>query len=193
MGWPPMNRGSATASTIDALTLPTSVTVPSVVASASLAASATARTGVARKVISASGSRADRVERAELERPRRDRRIAVVPGDVPAPAPQRQPDRAADQPGADHRRLVRSRHAHPGRSSRRPTAPSRYTWRRSARLRSVVRCISTRMQRGVPPSTSSSRAQISGTSPRPILRAPVAGKVAWRSSVAVKRMLTMSS
>ena len=69
-----------------------------------LAASATARTGVARKVISASGSDADGVERAELERPRRDRRIAVVAGDVPAPASERQPDRPTDQPGADHRR-----------------------------------------------------------------------------------------
>ena len=39
----------------------------------------------------------------------------------------------------------------------------------------------------------SSRAQISGTAPRPMLRAAVAGKVDTMSSVAVKRMEMMSS
>ncbi len=56
MGWPPMKRGSSTASTIDALTLPTSVTIPGPAANAARATSATARTGVARNVISAVGS-----------------------------------------------------------------------------------------------------------------------------------------
>ena len=44
---------------------------------------------------------ADRVEGAELERPRRPGRRRGRAGDVPAPRPQGQPDRAADEPGAD--------------------------------------------------------------------------------------------
>ena len=193
IGCPPMKRGSPTASTIDAFTLPTSVTMPRLVASACLGGVGHRphRRGEERDL--GVGIGADRVERAELERPRRDGGIAVVAGDVPAPAPERQARSTRRSARCRPPRPVDAAAINPGRSSRRPTAPSRYTWCRSARLRSVVRCISTRMHRGVPPSTSSSRAQMSGTSPRPILRAPVAGKVEWRSSVAVKRMLTMSS
>src|SRR5947209_10352466 len=66
-------------------------------------------------------------------------------------------------------------------------------WRRSAGGRSVVRCISTRMHRGVPLSTDSSRAHSSGTPPNPSARAAAAGKMAVRSSVAVKITLIRSS
>ena len=67
IGWPPTKRASATASTIDAFTPPTSVTTPVVVASARRASSATASTGVATNVTSA----ADR---------RRRRRARPAPG-----------------------------------------------------------------------------------------------------------------
>src|SRR5438094_6539307 len=49
------------------------------------------------------------------------------------------------------------------------------------------------MQSGVPSSMESSRAHSSGTSPRPMTRAAAAGKTERMSSVAVKRMLMMSS
>ena len=58
---------------------------------------------------------------------------------------------------------------------------------------SVVTCSMTRMQRGTDPTMASSRAQISGTAPRPMVRAAVAGKIDTMSSVAVKRIDTMSS
>src|SRR5437879_1241421 len=55
MGWPPTKRGWSTAATMGAFTLPTSVTIPPP-ARAARATSATAETGVATKMISASGS-----------------------------------------------------------------------------------------------------------------------------------------
>ena len=62
------------------------------------------------------GVGADRVERAELEGPRRRRPGSrSSPGDVPAPAAQRQPDRAADEPGADDRRPSRRHSRRAGR------------------------------------------------------------------------------
>ena len=103
---------------------------------------------------------ADRVERAELEGALGAGVVEVAAGDVPAPRPQREADGTADEPGPDDA-------PQPGRSSRRPLAPSRYTWRSSPRGASVVRCIITRMHRGVPPSTSSSRAQSRGRRPGP--------------------------
>src|SRR5918994_1759665 len=56
IGCPPTNRASATASTIDAFTDPTSVTRPGPAANAARASSATARTGIATKVTAASAS-----------------------------------------------------------------------------------------------------------------------------------------
>ena len=57
MGWPPTNRGSSTASTIDAFTLPTSVTKPAPDASSVRAQRRSrTRTGVATNVIDAVGS-----------------------------------------------------------------------------------------------------------------------------------------
>ncbi len=57
IGCPGTYLGSSTAATIDALTLPTSVTQPAVAASASLTATATPPTGVATTVSSALGSK----------------------------------------------------------------------------------------------------------------------------------------
>ena len=51
----------------------------------------------------------------------------------------------------------------------------------------------TRMQSGTEPTMASSRAQMSGTAPSPMVRAAVAGKTDTMSSVAVKRIDTMSS
>ena len=98
-----MKRRSPTASTIDALTLPTSVTVPALVASACLGGVGHGPHRRGEEGDLGVGIGADRVERAELERPRRDGGIAVVTGDVPAAAPEGQPDRPTDQPGADDR------------------------------------------------------------------------------------------
>ena len=102
------------------------------------------------------------------------------------------------RPGADE--LARRARAGmtPSRSLRQVVAerPWRLRGTRGAarsRRRSVLRCISTRMHRGVEPAMDSSRAQISGTSPRPMLRAAVAGKTLVRSSVAVNRIEMMSS
>ena len=62
-----------------------------------------------------------------------------------------------------------------------------------SRRRSVRRCIITRMHSGIAPSTSSSWAQMSGTSPRPMARAAAAGNAECTSGVAVNRMETRSS
>ena len=56
MGWPPTKRGSSTASQMERLTEPTSVTSPAVAARTWRASSATALTGVATKEASAWGS-----------------------------------------------------------------------------------------------------------------------------------------
>ena len=63
----------------------------------------------------------------------------------------------------------------------------------SARGRSVSTCASIRTTRGIDPSISSSRAQISGTSPKPSRRAAYAGNSETRSEVAVKITLMKSS
>ena len=56
----------------------------------------------------------------------------------------------------------------------------------SARGRSVSTCAIIRTTRGIEPSISSSRAQISGTSVKPSCRAAYAGNSETRSVVAVK-------
>ena len=56
----------------------------------------------------------------------------------------------------------------------------------SARGRSVSTCASIRTTRGIDRSISSSRAQSSGTSPKPSWRAAYAGNSETRSEVAVK-------
>ena len=70
---------------------------------------------------------ADGVERPQLERPRRPVAVEVASGHVPAPGPQRQPDRAPDQPRPHDDGPGRpvGRGGQTGRSSFSPTAPSR--------------------------------------------------------------------
>ena len=85
IGWPPTKRGSSTASTIDALTLPTSVTIPG---PARQRGARRVRDGPHRRGQEGDLGRrivADRVERAQLERPRRRRSSSrSAPADVPA-------------------------------------------------------------------------------------------------------------
>ena len=99
IGWPPMNRGSATAATALALVEPTSVTTPPVSARARLASSANARTGAATNVISAAGSSPtasmiDRRQRHRRPAPRRE----SSPGDVPPGVAQGEGDGAPMSP-----------------------------------------------------------------------------------------------
>ena len=119
-------------------------------------------------------------------------RIGVEPRRTSTPGTrQRETDRPTDQAGADERDAAAR--ATPGG---RRAGSSRPRGTRGAARRGRApcsRCIRTRTVSGIPPSMPSSRAQISGTSPRPSARAAVAGNSAVRSSVAVKMMLTMSS
>ncbi len=82
---------------------------------------------------------------------------------------------------------------HSGKSSRSARAAPRYTWWMSAGARSVSTCIITRIHSGIDPRTFISRAHISGTSPRPIARAAVAGNSLRTSSVAVKKIEMIES
>ena len=104
MGWPPTNRGWGSRAARGAFTPATSVTMASrrrARASAALTSSTTATTGVATKVISASGSIPDLVEGAEGLGPIRVDRVDVGAGDPPSPSAQGEPDRPTDQPRAD--------------------------------------------------------------------------------------------
>ena len=195
MGWPPRKRGSPTASTTDAFTLPTSVTMPWPAASAARAAAATARTGVATNVTLASGSVPSASTAPIDSAVAADALVRVVPRDVPAGPAQGQADGSADQAGADHRGTPSSPCALPTRGGRRGGRPRRGGRCGGARP-GPARCTGAPSPAGtaaVPQATSSSRAQIRGTSPKPALRAPRAGKVECTSSVAVNRMLTTSS
>src|SRR5215469_12689878 len=78
-------------------------------------------------------------------------------------------------------------------SSRRATAPRRYTCSSADRGLLVSTCMSNRTTRGIAPGTAISLAQSSGTSWNPILRAASAGNSAVRSGVAVKTTLITSS
>ena len=113
---------------------------------------------------------------------------------------EREPDRAADQAGADERDGLRSGHCGRDVSRRRRgrrAAPSRPRGTRGAARRGPVGVAVHRApgcSAACRAAMASSRAQSSGTSPRPRRRAPrVAGNSAVRSSVAVKMMLTRSS
>ena len=123
IGWPPTKRGSATASTIGAFTLPTSVTTPVVVASA--------RRGLVGHGVHRGGDEGDLgrgIVADGVERPQRQglvdaHGVGVAAGDVPAVRRRAQADRAADEPGADDdgpaRRGGPAEGHQAGRSSRR--------------------------------------------------------------------------
>ena len=164
-----------------AFTPPTSVTSPAPAPRARRASSATACTGVATNVMSAVGVVAHGVEGARAPGPGR-RRSGSWSRPVTCQPLRRsaQADRPADQAGADHHGPARGAAGRPAHA----VAPSgREVVAQAARALEVdvvqvaagagryCRWIITRMQRGVPPSMSSSRAQIRGTSPSPNLRA----------------------
>ena len=200
IGWPPTNRGSPTAAATGPLTLPTSVTSPGPAARAARASPAMVSTGVHTKVTSAAGSSPMASSAPSAKRPLRPGRVGVPPRDMPPPGPQRQPDASppiepasptTTGPSGAPRPDSRPTSHRGGRRSGRSPPPGR---RGELRPRALGgRCMSTRTHRGVPPGDASSRADRRGTSPRPISRAGVAGKVAVRSSVAVNRMLMRSS
>ena len=66
MGWPPTNRGSATAEATGYLTLPTSVTIPAPASSRLLAVSARTAGGVATTARSQGPRLGDAVDRADI-------------------------------------------------------------------------------------------------------------------------------
>ena len=96
---------------------------------------ATAATGVATKTTSAAGILTHLVEHTEREGFGSPGGVSSRSGDVPAPGPQRQSERAADQAGADDQGPSPARREscpagcrrppQPGRSSRSPWAPWR--------------------------------------------------------------------
>ncbi len=102
-----MNRGSPTASTMEPLTLPTSVTIPGPAASASRRGDddGANRRGEERDLRQRVATH--RVEGTQLERSSGGALVPIVSGDVPPLAAQGQPDGAADQSGADDGGAVR--------------------------------------------------------------------------------------
>ena len=133
------------------------------------------------------------LDRAELLGAASASLVPVEADDLVAARGEREADRAADEAGAD------DRDPHPATSARagRRAASARLRGRRGgARPRGLLavevhhHTDRAAACRGRSPS---SRAQSSGTSPRPSARAAVAGNSAVMSSVAVKMMLTRSS
>ena len=120
---------------------------------------------------------AHRVEGAQLQGPLGPVGSASA-GHVPADGPQAHADRATDQAGAHHhgppgsggvRGPRQPRAIRPGGRRAGPRALEVHVVQLVAGLRSVLRWIITRMHIGVPPSMSSSRAQISGHVAQPEL------------------------
>ena len=122
IGWPPTKRGSADGGDDRGLHAADVGDEPRVAGQGGPGGRRRrARTGVATNVISASGSAADRVEGAELERPRGRRGVVVVAGDVPAPrAAGRSPIEPPMRPVPTTRGAASAATDQSGRSSRRP-------------------------------------------------------------------------
>ena len=201
MGWPPTKRGRSTAATSGPLTLPTSVTTASgfqPVGRQDVRDDRRRPRGPGwppppgrRSRSSPSASRApSATARAAVPG------VGVGAGHVPAPGAQGHAHRAADQAGADD-------HGPPDRpdAGGGPAADGSVGEVVTESLGAlevdvvdlVPRAVGGDVQHdpdaaGTEPTMASSRAQISGTAPRPMVRAAVAGKIDTMSSVAVNRM-----
>ena len=130
-----MKRGWSAASTMAVFTPLTSVTTTSAVRpsveSTRRTTAATAAAGVATKTTSAVEVVARGVDHPRIERLALSCRVLVDPGDVPAPAAQREGDRPTDQAGPDDDRTPAPRsltRAFPRRGSPQAGRSSRSTW-----------------------------------------------------------------